>query len=168
MRDSGTTNERTLKTPYHSPFQLNISLILLTELLPNEILLFQIFLLYKYLEKQIFSHRSFPEVGEKHKAQKKRKEKKVGEKTLRPPPQVTHASTPGPKLPRVKCLLPFWVEKRKFALQCNLEMAICAEISCLQKLSDRIHLIVISSHFSTLVPPPGPLQIQQITYTHQY
>ena len=46
--------------------------------------------------KLIFSHGSFPEVGEKQKAYKKKKKKKVGENNgqlrFRPPPRVAHAS----------------------------------------------------------------------------
>ena len=54
----------------------------------------------KYWGKQIFTHGRFPEVGEKQKAEKKEKGEKSRWKqwpaSLRPPPQVVHASTPGP------------------------------------------------------------------------
>ena len=49
----------------------------------------------KYGGKQNFSHGSFPEVGEKQKAEKKKK-KKVGKNNgqlrFRPPPRAAHAS----------------------------------------------------------------------------
>ena len=54
----------------------------------------------KYWGKQIFSHGSFPKVGEKQKTWKRKKEKESRWKqwpaSLRPPPRVAHASTPGP------------------------------------------------------------------------
>ena len=58
----------------------------------------------KYGGKQIFSHGSFPEVV-KSRRRRKKKEKsrwKQWPASLRPPPRVVHASTPGPKKRRVK------------------------------------------------------------------
>ena len=79
----------------------------------------------KYWGKNYFAHGSFPEVGQKQKTEKKKKERKSDRKlvitiasyalqrhlgwrtqirlgqqwpaSLRPPPWVAHASTPGPK-----------------------------------------------------------------------
>ena len=58
----------------------------------------------KYLGKQIFTHGSFPEVGENQKAEKKKKKKKEKKNrwkkwpaSLCPPPRVAHTSMSGPK-----------------------------------------------------------------------
>ena len=63
----------------------------------------------KYRGKQIFTHGSFPEVGQKQKTERKREKKKKREKkrkrtmvitmasyALQTPPQVAHAKPPGP------------------------------------------------------------------------
>ena len=57
----------------------------------------------KYWGKQIFSLGSFPEVGQKQKAEKKKKKKerpKVcnnnGQLRIATPPKVAHAKPPGP------------------------------------------------------------------------
>ena len=58
----------------------------------------------KYWGKQIFTHRSFPEVGQKterRKKKKKREERKwviiMDSYALQTPPLVAHAKRPGPK-----------------------------------------------------------------------
>ena len=62
----------------------------------------------KYWGKQIFSHGSFHEVGQKQKTEKKKKKKRgEGDRTmvitmasylLQPPPWVAHTKPPGPTI----------------------------------------------------------------------
>ena len=53
----------------------------------------------KYLGKQIFTHRRFPEVGQKQKTEKKKREvgKNNGQLRIATSPRVAHAKPPGPK-----------------------------------------------------------------------
>ena len=55
----------------------------------------------KNLGKQIFTHGSFPKVGQKQKTEKKKERAKVGNNNgqlcIAPPPCVVHAKPPGPK-----------------------------------------------------------------------
>ena len=57
----------------------------------------------KYWGKQIFTHGSFPEVGQKQKTERKKRERerpKVGNNNgqlrIATPPRVAHAKPPGP------------------------------------------------------------------------
>ena len=56
----------------------------------------------KYWGKQIFTHVSFPEVGQKQKKNKKKERPKVGNNNgqicIATPPRVSHAKLPGPKI----------------------------------------------------------------------
>ena len=57
----------------------------------------------KILGNQIFTHGSFPEVGQKQKTEEKKKKDRAklgnnnGQLRIATPPQVTHAKPPGPK-----------------------------------------------------------------------
>ena len=60
----------------------------------------------KYWGKQIFTHGSFPEVGQKQKTERKREKRKErktersnnnGQLRIATPPRVAHAKPPGPK-----------------------------------------------------------------------
>ena len=53
----------------------------------------------KYCWKQICTHGSFPEVGQKQKTEKKRanNDKNNGQLCIATPPRVAHAKPPGPK-----------------------------------------------------------------------
>ena len=59
----------------------------------------------KYWGKQIFTHGRFPEVGQKQKTEKKKREKEIerlkvgnnnGQLCIATPPRVAHAKPPGP------------------------------------------------------------------------
>ena len=52
----------------------------------------------KYWGKQIFTHRSFPEVGQKQKTERKRAKvgNNNGQLRIATPPRVAHAKPPGP------------------------------------------------------------------------
>ena len=54
----------------------------------------------KYSGKQIFTHRSFPEVGQKQKTERKRVKvgNNNGKLSIAMPPRVAHAELNGPKL----------------------------------------------------------------------
>ena len=58
----------------------------------------------KYWVKQIFTHGSFPEVGQKQKTERERRRPKVGNNNgqlcIATPPRVAHAKPPGPKKER--------------------------------------------------------------------
>ena len=57
----------------------------------------------KYWGKQIFTHGRFPEVGQKQKMEREKKEvrqndgNKNGQLRIATPPRVAHAKPPGPK-----------------------------------------------------------------------
>ena len=57
----------------------------------------------KYWEKQIFTHRSFPQLGQKQKTERKREKRERlndgnnnGQPRIATPPRVAHAKPPGP------------------------------------------------------------------------
>ena len=56
----------------------------------------------KYWGKQIFTHGSFPEVGQKQKTEREERRPKVGNNNgqlrIATPPRVAHAKPPGPKV----------------------------------------------------------------------
>ena len=77
----------------------------------------------KYWRKQIFTHRSFPEVGQKQKTERKReKRKKVrlndgnnnGQLRIATPPEVAHAKPPGPKYSISSKILDCWAIDQRF------------------------------------------------------